>query len=685
MQELSNISDRVPSSDVSIPVTEPFTGNWMPLIFGFTDGRLLSYNDKRRQALEIQQSVDYNWETGRLSTNRGKWNAGFLVSPSVQSIMDSVHTLPKTGQPVVVVVQGKDASDLHMECNDYETIQAASQFNALEMVSPEITPLDGIEIYAHDNTQGPVVAMACAPGTFVRNYLEPLRSLGEFNSLADIKLNHVNGYLQWRDRPQDIVAKLRGNQNKLLIPSMIYTQVAGVKIGRGSTSNELRIIQKRVHQIYTSSVPVNAYGNGGDVQMQLEIARTITKASYMGAIGMSILMHSIDMTAGRINYSRPRVNLTLIGAGAFNVPIATVLSSLREAIDEFKGYAVDITIHAFKQVEAQSVDTMVKGLIFSTPTLLPPTSLLTPPTLAPQQAVSHTSLLIPPTSLLPPTLAPQQAAPIVTLNISSTLLPPDLYVVYQTPSGDINVIPAPSRFIEAYGAIQQPGVTEVEFLDGERVGTQPIKLTKKVTSGGVYAWYPAANGITVWVVPGTGLSYRIVRTNNGQYSIVDLTGMRLTNVPFEMTSQLPLTGAVEKLFSVVEMQGRFSKYPYITEASPSQIDLYRRSGKVNDQVEYTDLSGRRAWIVPVQGEDYIIKVVPGDTSNLGGQSYFSPDTWIAVYKTDGEEIKTWPPPKRRSLVPPTSPILTSYISPGASSTLYSPSLLSSSPLGLGRR
>ena len=43
--------------------------------------------------------------------------------------------------------------------------QVASQFNVLEMTSPDVEPSAGITIYEHDRTQGPVCAMACPAGT----------------------------------------------------------------------------------------------------------------------------------------------------------------------------------------------------------------------------------------------------------------------------------------------------------------------------------------------------------------------------------------------------------------------------------------------------------------------------------------------------------------------------------------
>jgi hypothetical protein len=52
--------------------------------------------------------------------------------------------------------------------------QVASQFNLLEMVSPEITPEHGVTRYQHDRTQGPACAIAAGAATIYRNYFAPI-------------------------------------------------------------------------------------------------------------------------------------------------------------------------------------------------------------------------------------------------------------------------------------------------------------------------------------------------------------------------------------------------------------------------------------------------------------------------------------------------------------------------------
>lgn len=48
--------------------------------------------------------------------------------------------------------------------------QVASQFNMLEMTSPDVTPEDGVARYAFDHTQGPACAIAAGAATIYRNY-----------------------------------------------------------------------------------------------------------------------------------------------------------------------------------------------------------------------------------------------------------------------------------------------------------------------------------------------------------------------------------------------------------------------------------------------------------------------------------------------------------------------------------
>ena len=64
--------------------------------------------------------------------------------------------------------------------------QVASQFNVLEMVSPDVGPDAGITGYVHDRTQGPACAMSCPAATVFR--------YGNSTSCASINTPHVPPY-----------------------------------------------------------------------------------------------------------------------------------------------------------------------------------------------------------------------------------------------------------------------------------------------------------------------------------------------------------------------------------------------------------------------------------------------------------------------------------------------------------
>src|SRR6202790_3373653 len=70
--------------------------------------------------------------------------------------------------------------------------QVASQFNLLEMVSPTVTPEQGVARYQNDHTQGPACAIAAGAATIYRNYFAPVgggdgqTTERQFNGLADL-------------------------------------------------------------------------------------------------------------------------------------------------------------------------------------------------------------------------------------------------------------------------------------------------------------------------------------------------------------------------------------------------------------------------------------------------------------------------------------------------------------------
>ena len=135
--------------------------NWFQRLTGFPER---SY-DETRAKLSVGD--------GRLHSkvNRKSWAVGELQVASLQSLREraTVTDAPR-GRPKLSIVEG-DVRKLHRAA-EYEgaLFQVASQFNALEMTGPTITPEHGVAGYEHDHTQGPACAIAAGAATIYRNY-----------------------------------------------------------------------------------------------------------------------------------------------------------------------------------------------------------------------------------------------------------------------------------------------------------------------------------------------------------------------------------------------------------------------------------------------------------------------------------------------------------------------------------
>ena len=147
----------------------PFGGGtgWFKEIFGFVEGASFSKN----RAMFAMEGDELVCET---SPHPRQW-VGPFETPSLAELRERLAAAAPSSEgglrfahladPVGIVPIIMD------EQNAGAVFQAASQFNALEMVGPGVTPRQGISGYASDPTQGPKVALACPAGTVFRNYL----------------------------------------------------------------------------------------------------------------------------------------------------------------------------------------------------------------------------------------------------------------------------------------------------------------------------------------------------------------------------------------------------------------------------------------------------------------------------------------------------------------------------------
>jgi hypothetical protein len=234
--------------------------------------------------------------------------------------------------------------------------QVASQFNALEMTGPTVTPEDGVTRYEHDPTQGPACAIAAGAATIYRNYFAPMSegsgqtSDRQLDGVADIgaSLSQAigkpvanlwrmrNGYALCTHTGLEAISKYLGGLNgdeldtlrgKLSIAVQSGVEVTDAIAGRGSL----------VSQAFCSALPV-AYTNVPSHHWQ-PFATLVLEAAYEATMWAAVQ----NANSGGSNI----VLLTLLGGGAFGNDDGWILDAMRRALTIASGFDLDARIVSY--------------------------------------------------------------------------------------------------------------------------------------------------------------------------------------------------------------------------------------------------------------------------------------------------------------------------------------------------
>jgi hypothetical protein len=241
-----------------------------------------------------------------------------------------------------------DAKALHADASNAGAFfQVASQFNLLEMTSPDVTPEQGVGIYERDPTQGPACAVACGAGTIYRNYLVDLDGqIGQTQAKQVDCLEGIGKALGNAD------SRLWSMQNGYALPSAEGLKEIDSKLGRMSESQldelrcELKIgvqwdtqvtlqgCEHRVTQAYCSALPV-AY-SCLSYEMWGRFASLILQAAYEATFAAALV--NASKTGNRSVY------LTSLGGGAFGNEPDWILDAIRRAANLYRRCDLDVKI-----------------------------------------------------------------------------------------------------------------------------------------------------------------------------------------------------------------------------------------------------------------------------------------------------------------------------------------------------
>lgn len=311
-----------------------------------------------------RQQFEVRGSTLRSSANGRSYQIGSFEMASLDGLREQVASgSGAKGRLRASIVVG-DVRKMHA-APEYAgaLFQVASQFNALEMVSPAVTPEDGVTRYEFDRTQGPACAMAAGAATIYRNFFVPVgdqigQTAGrQLDGLSDVgaelcaKLgcdvadlwDWRNGYALCTRKGLDLIGGyLRGAS-----PEQADSLAGKLRIGM---HRDVEVTDAPdspgplVSQAFCSALPV-AYGRVPQ-QHWAAFAQLVLDAAYEATMMAAVL----NARRGASNI----VLLTLLGGGAFGNAPAWIHEAIRRAAQKAQGFDLDVRLVSHGQPSPQT-------------------------------------------------------------------------------------------------------------------------------------------------------------------------------------------------------------------------------------------------------------------------------------------------------------------------------------------
>ena len=230
--------------------------------------------------------------------------------------------------------------------NEHAVFMVASQFNALEMVSPTVTPARGVTMYANDRTQGPACALACPAALIYRNYLLDPRPLDP----ACTEKGQHTFQLNLMERVEKLIENDKNKwwkmQNGYLMPiskksyESMETMLESLNLDEVRDQVEVAVhwdtavagCEHRVTQVFCSAVGLSYFKTEITPKIWNEhhtLATCVLHAAFYATLAVAAAR--ADELGEEVS-----VYLTALGAGAFETPVDWVANALKTALREFR-------------------------------------------------------------------------------------------------------------------------------------------------------------------------------------------------------------------------------------------------------------------------------------------------------------------------------------------------------------
>jgi hypothetical protein len=324
--------------------------DWFERLTGFTEGDYA--------ATQAKLAVEGTTLVSRVNGKR--YGIGTFSMPALGDLRARVAAGSGPAGTLTVEAIAGNARALHATPEAAGALfQVASQFNMLEMVSPAVTPEDGVARYEHDHTQGPACALAAGAATIYRNYLVPVdghpgqRADRQLNGLADLgaALSQALGM------PVADLWAMRNGYALLTAPGLkaIDAHLAALdEAGTDALRARLRIglhagvevtdvaTEPRpvVTQAFCSALPI-AYTRGVKGPWK-RFASLILEAAYEATLLAAVV--------GAREGGSKAVFLTSLGGGVFGNDMAWITAAMRRALEAVRGFALEVRLVSYGSV-----------------------------------------------------------------------------------------------------------------------------------------------------------------------------------------------------------------------------------------------------------------------------------------------------------------------------------------------
>jgi hypothetical protein len=322
--------------------------DWFEKLTGFRES---SYEESRAQ-LKV--------EGPRLCslTNGASYGIGELELVSLYALRERAKAAgAPSGRLRTSVVTGSVRQMHQSPDNAGALFQVASQFNLLEMISPNVTPEHGVTGYQNDRTQGPACAIAAGAATIYRNYFatvegkEGQTAKRQFDGLADIGgalsselkspvgdlWRMQNGYalctqtgleaiaLHLETHSPDQIDILRGKLHIGIHQDVEVTEAAGP-------------VRPLVSQSFCSALPV-AYSSVVPTILWESFASLVLDAAYEATMWAAVA----NAQRGASNV----VLLTFLGGGAFGNRDSWIYAAIRRALELVANFDLEVKLVSY--------------------------------------------------------------------------------------------------------------------------------------------------------------------------------------------------------------------------------------------------------------------------------------------------------------------------------------------------